>query len=238
MRAPRRGGLLIEALVALTLGAIVLAVFVGVLAASLRWTAALVGRGEALEVVRTVWAVLDEDLRAGFPGRDWLVVGPDVVSLRAYRGVARVCPGGAGPESWTVAYRGRRLPDPTRDSVLVLGVDGGWRAFALDRSDVGGGCDLEAGEAAFRWSWQQSEAPPPALVRLFERGEYHLAEGAFRYRRGAGGRQPLTVERLGPGSGFNPVAAGLEVRVDFRGDRRAGDLEPFVWRVHGGGDGW
>jgi hypothetical protein len=36
--------------------------------------------------------------------------------------------------------------------------------------------------------------PQTVLVRLFERGSYHLSGSALRYRRGGSGRQPLTPE--------------------------------------------
>ena len=32
----------------------------------------------------------------------------------------------------------------------------------------------------------------PILLRFFETGSYHLGDDALRYRRGSGGRQPLT----------------------------------------------
>jgi hypothetical protein len=46
--------------------------------------------------------------------------------------------------------------------------------------------------------WQLSEAPPATaeLARVFERGSYHLNGSAVRYRRGQGGRQPLTADAL------------------------------------------
>lgn len=228
----RRGGSLVEVVLALALGSLVLGIVTVALTGSIRWMRATAERAEALEVVRTVWVVLDEELRSGVPGRDWWVVGPRTVALRAFRGVARVCPAAPGPGSWTVAYRGRRLPDAMGDSLLVLGADGGWRAMALDRSDPGGGCDpLLDGEVEFRWSWRQEGAPPPILVRLFERGEYHLADGALRYRTGNGGRQPLTPERLGTGSGFRVGDGGLEVTLEFDQGGPGGDPEPVAWSL-------
>jgi hypothetical protein len=82
------------------------------------------------------------------------------------------------------------------------------------------------------WS-ELSEGARPSLVRLFESGEYHLADGALRYRRGGGGRQPLTPERLGLGSGFRALQNGVEVQIEFPGNPRAGDIPPFVWPVLG-----
>ena len=233
-RAVRRGALAVELLLALALGLFVMVAFVGAAVGVLRATAALWSRAEALEVVRTVWVVLDEELRPGLFGRDWqLNETGDVVSLRAFRGVARVCPDGEGEEgaARTVAVRGRRAADPSRDSVLVLGSDGGWRAFVLDRVDPASGCAPDPGEVVQRWSWDQDGAPSPVLLRYFERGEYHLAEGALRYRRGTSGRQPLTPERLAVSSGFRPVPGGIEVELTFRGENGMEGGASFVWDI-------
>jgi len=234
----RRGALAVELLLALLLGLSVMVASVGVAVASMRATAALWSRAEALEVVRTVWVVLDEELRPGRFGRDWQVHGSgEAVSLRAFRGVARLCAeeDDAGGAVRTVAVRGRRVADPSRDSVLVLGADGGWRAFALNRVDPASGCDTNPGEVVQRWSWDQAGAPAPVLLRYFERGEYHLADGALRYRRGAAGRQPLTPERLADSSGFRPVPGGVRVELTFRGGGDSAAGGPFVWDVIPGG---
>ena len=230
----RSGALLIETLVALVLGVVVLGAFLGLLITSMRWSRTLAGRSEALEAVRTVWGILDEELRPGVVGRDWTPVAGTAIALRAFRGVARVCGPGASPGEWAIAYRGRRAPDPGRDSLLVLGIDGGWRAHELAAQSSGGGCSLYPGETAYRWSWFAGEVEAaPLVARLFESGEYHLADGALRYRRGTAPRQPLTPERFGSGSGFGVLPGGVEVRIEFRGDRGAGDLDPFVWPVPG-----
>ena len=43
--------------------------------------------------------------------------------------------------------------------------------------------------------WTIDPPVPGALVaRIFERGSYHVSGGALRYRRGMGGRQPLTLD--------------------------------------------
>lgn len=232
----RRGALLLEALISLVLGVLVLGAFCGVLLSTLRWSRTLAGRSEALEVVRTTWGVLDQELRPGMVGRDWTPATGPVIALRAFRGVGRVCPGGGGGE-WTVAYRGRRSPDPGRDSLLVLGSDGGWRTFPLSAAYTvppQPGCPPLPGEAMQRWGWPQgASSPSPVITRLFEAGEYHLADGALRYSRGGGGRQPLTPERLGAESGFRALNDGVEVRIEFPGNPGAGDLEPFLWTVRG-----
>jgi type II secretory pathway component PulJ len=231
----RGGALLAELLVALALGALVLSAFTGMLVSSLRWMQGIWLRAEALEVVRTVWVVLDEELRPGRPGRDWELIGEgEGVALRAFRGVARVCapvPSGGG---WMVAYRGRRGPDPARDSVLVLGADGGWRAFDIEAVGAGSGCRAVDGEVVHRWAWALPEGiPDPVVARIFERGEYHLSEGALRYRRGAGGRQPLTPERPGGGSGFVEDGEGIGIRLEFGTEPGRSLIEPFSWPSRG-----
>jgi hypothetical protein len=231
----RRGGLALEALVALLLGLVVMVAFTGVAVSSLRGMQALQGRSEALEIVRTVWVVLDEELRQGRVGRDWDVAASgESVRLRAFRGVARICDSETDDEpGWVVAFRGRRLPDPGRDSLLVLGADGGWRPFALEHTAPSSGCEPEDGEVVQRWRWSSGVSPPPVVARTFERGEYHLADGALRYRRGSAGRQPLTPERLSDESGFQPIEGGVEVIVAFPGEVRRGDPPVFRWSVAG-----
>jgi len=225
--------MLAEAIVALGLGLLVLGAFVGAATGSLRWIARLWEEAETVDLVHTVWAVLDEELRPGVPGRDWeLHESGKWVSLRAFRGIARVCGPAAEDDTWAVAVRGRREAEVGRDSVLVLGRDGGWRAFALESVERGGACLPRIDEVAERWGWAQGSTAPPVLVRFFERGEYHLADGALRYRRGGGGRQPLTPERISDESGFEAISGGLEVVVRLL-SRTGGAPAAFRWTVQG-----
>jgi hypothetical protein len=229
----RSGALLAEAVISLTLGLLVIGAFAAALAASTRWISRLLERAEALDLVHFVWAILDEELRPGVPGRDWRVQGEgEWVELRAFRGIGRVCASDGDLSAWSIAYQGRREAEPGRDSVLVLGADGGWRTFALEGAQDGGACEARAGETSQRWAWEQGSAPAPVLVRLFENGEYHLAEGALRYRRGGGGRQPLTPERLGGGSRFQATAGGLEIVLELVAPG-GGSRELFRWGLRG-----
>jgi hypothetical protein len=217
----------VELLVALTLAMLVLTGVVGFVVASLRWADRVAARADAVEIARAVWMILEEELRPGLPGRDWRLQSEQAIELRAYRGVARVC--GRDGGRWSVAWRGARAPDPTRDSVLVLGADGGWRAAPLDGSWSGGqSCVLLPGETARLLDWSGAADPTPALVRIFESGRYSLEDRAFRYRRGAGGRQPLTPERVDPASRFEAEGPGLRVFLEIDG---AGMGIPFEWRV-------
>jgi hypothetical protein len=94
----RGGTVLLETLLALSLGVFVLGSFAGVLAACLHWTRGMIERSESLEVVRTVWVVLDEELRPGLHERDWFLESGGVVSLRSFQG--------SGPGVWTFDCRG------------------------------------------------------------------------------------------------------------------------------------
>jgi hypothetical protein len=155
-------------------------------------------RAEALETIRTAAWLLPEELSGGLPGRDWWEER-DSVALRAFRALGLVKAGSVSGQGLVACVRGIRTPSPEKDSVLLLGADGLWRAHELQgRVRVAGdGPEVEGG-----WEEKWTLSPDPAdavLGRIFERGSYHLADGALRYRRGAGGRQPLTPERIHAG---------------------------------------
>jgi hypothetical protein len=188
----------------------------------------LVDREESLETLRTVWSVLHQEVGAGVPGRDWdLEPGShQAIRLRAFRGIAIPCGWPPWAREGSVAWRGHRAPDPQRDSVLALGGEGEWWPVGLDAVDGGTGGGSDPGEAqeacsgAFQGEggrWRLSQAPPQVVfLRYFERGRYSLEDGAFRYRRGGEGRQPLTPERVGEGSRFRISEAGeLEVELEL-----------------------
>lgn len=166
-------------------------------------------REEALdqEALFTVAGVLDWEL-GGSSGR---IDAEGGIALRAFRGWGRVCAAGA---HWAeVTWQGIRRPDPSRDSLLLIGAGGAVRVrlltLASARSSltscgegsmdhehlrlewteplVGGGL-LAGGEATDR-------AGVPVLVRAFEAGSY-VPGAALRYRRGQGSRQPVTAERF------------------------------------------
>lgn len=234
MRAGRAGHSLPELLVALFLGGVVL----GALAISLSGTERLARwyghRIETAEAIRTAAALLGAELRYVDPAADLRQHGPNTLGLRVFRGAAIVC--GTETGVLRVRYRGLRDPDPEKDSVLVLDGAGRTRALALIGSapanPAPGGpdpvgpapgatgpvdpCTPAPGEKAQRWTLP--EHPPVAtLLLLFESGDYHLSDGALRYRRGLSGRQPLTAEV------FDDAASTLRVVAHDRGD---GGLEP------------
>lgn len=227
-RGPAQGFTLVEAIFALLLFGIVVqggwAVFSNFRLAAERVAMAAQG----LETVRTVGWVLSEELSGGRLGQDWWTDSDDSVSLRAYRGVAWV-------QEWVaegqvrVCYRGIRNPNPEKDSILTLGEEGIWVPRALtDRARGVSGC--AGGDEGWTESWQVEEGGRGwILARVFEVGSYHLSQGALRYRRPGGGRQPLTVENLIQGS-LNPAGGpfgGMDwvVEVGVRGVRS----DSFPW---------
>lgn len=170
-------------------------------------------RTEVLDADRAVRVVLGAELAAGVAGRDWAIPASGVVELRAFRGWAVVCPGVDGGDAFpvedvVVAYRGLRLADPDKDSVLVLREDGAWTLAAITRrSTHADGCAAAAvlpapGAALQRWTLDPP-VPDAVLLRVYESGSYHLVDGSLRYRRGAGGRQPLTADV------FDPARSGV-----------------------------
>ena len=230
----RGGGLLVEMIVALSIGAGLLSALASFVSSSVRWHRSIASRAEGLETARTVWAVLDEELTPTRHGRDWTLDADGVLHLRAFRGFGRVCPNAEGA-GLIVAFRGERLPELNRDSVLVLRADGEWVAAPL--ASVGpasavSGCAVEPTESALRVVGPpEGGEPTPVLMRFFERGTYHLEDGAFRYRRGGGGRQPLTAERVGSSSAFSVVGEALKVDLEVIGSSYELTPKAFEWRV-------
>lgn len=169
---------------------------------------------EVRETKRIARYTLGQELRTGLAGIDWVAGAEDSVAVRAFRGTAVRCVR-APLSQWVVRYAGLRRPDPAKDSVLVLAADGAWRVAELVRARPGACDDGVGGEV-----WELNPAVPEAVVgRIFERGSYHVAAGAFRYRPGRGGRQPLTAQILRTGAGVASVLSsrggGLDLGLAF-----------------------
>jgi hypothetical protein len=229
----REGGLLIETVIALALGAIVLGSLASLVTSGLRWTRWLIDRSEALEVVRTTWVILGEEVRGGRANDDWRVDDSGVLQLRSFQGVARICEVDAATSDWWVAYRGRRLPDPSRDSILALRPDGRWQSLDLASSTSSPGptekCQSLDGESVLRWVVEGSGEAETILARTYETGSYHLVDGALRYRRGGGGRQPLTATRLSSGSSLRQLGDQLQVKVLLEAASTERAQDSFEW---------
>ncbi len=206
----RRGISLIEALVVLVLLSLVVQMGWTVLGAQRRAASSLALRAEGLETVRTVGWLLSQELAGGEPGGDWWA-SEDSIGLRAFRGLGVVLGGSGLPDRLRVCYRGIRNPAPEKDSVLLLGTDGRWRAHDLvRRTRLSGGCAQVPESSEEEWVLSP-EPRSSVLARAFERGSYHLSSGALRYRRGGGGRQPLTPERIQACRIITPPAPGGSV---------------------------
>jgi hypothetical protein len=155
------------------------------------------------EAARTGLIVLGAELRFTAAG-DVSATSDDSVRLRAFRGGGHVC--GFQDGSVRVVYRGARQPDPAKDSVLLVGPDGveaGRLESVRSSTECGGSLDLRMDEPA---------PESAAYALLFETGAYVLAEGAVRYRRGSGGRQPLT-EPILRDMGFEEATGALQLRL-------------------------
>lgn len=156
-----------------------------------------------MDAVRAVRVVLRDELGAGLTDLDWTVFPPDSIRLRAFRGTGWPCAPLVRGLTIPVRWDGIRAPDPSKDSLLVLDGDGAWRVVDLVGVTDSGVCAGWTLEAA---------VPSPILMRLFESGSYHFGNGALRYRRGGGGRQPLT-EGVLQGASFVRTLRGVRVRV-------------------------
>jgi hypothetical protein len=190
----RCGFTLAETLVALLLGFLLIHLGLDALSRLRSARERMASRADALVAVRVSAHVMRRELNQGIEGLDWRL-DADSIGMRAFRGTAVVC--GADP-SWTrllVAFTGDRMPDPTKDSLLLLTPEGGREARALESiAPPTAPCLGPEGSQPATWLLDAGAPAPTVVARLFERGSYHLSGSALRYRRGAGGRQPLTPE--------------------------------------------
>jgi hypothetical protein len=230
-RAGHAGFTVLEALVALLLSSLIVSLALGALARQRAAVRVLGERGERLAAVRVARHVLGEEGRAAAGEGAWSV-GSDSLALRAFRGNALVCGTRAGVPELYVVVAGVRAPDPAKDSVLLVRLDGSVVARALvDRSSTSAPCALP-GPGVERWVLSAPVPPDVVAARWFERGAYHLTAGALRYRRGLAGRQPLTPEVLRtPGSGFLAGPAGVSVALVLEGEGAGSS----PWAFHLGG---
>jgi hypothetical protein len=178
---------------------------------------AMTSSAEWLATRRVARHLLGWEARASDGRRRW-TVSADSAALRAYRGHALICPGGLPSADVLVSVRGVRRADPGKDSVLLMGHGGGPRAVALvSRTVVEVPCPGALVPATERWKLSADVPPGTVVGRYFERGAYHLSGRALRYRRGAGGRQPLTPEALAsPSSAFTPRPGGIGALLEER----------------------
>lgn len=221
----RRGGgfSLVELAVALALGGIIAAVLAGALVSGERLVRSQGERVEGEEARRIALTVLTAELRYVEPRVDLLAVGRDSIALRAFRGTAIAC--AAAGSAVLVRYRGLREPEPAKDSVVAAGLERDPPARPLTASQTAAsGCAHDARESLYRWTLPAPPPPPGTLLLLFESGSYHLSTGAFRYRRGSAGRQPLTGEVFDDRAGGFRLLGATGATVDRAVEAHALDV--------------
>ena len=221
-RDARSGYTLAEAMMALVLAGALTACLAALLGVVGRLAATQARLTATSETERIVAAVLGAELRT-LTASDYAFLD-DSVRLRAFRGAGAVC--AADGSTLTLAYRGVRLPEPDKDSVLLIWPSVEAVADIIEAMGGGAGCERE-GTTAIRIAIPEpvaDSAGGPAYALIFETGAYSIAGSALRYRRGAGGRQPVTEANLvTPGSRLaRGPAGGTGVRV-------VATLQPAGW---------
>ncbi len=227
----RSGFSLLEVLIALLLLLLILQAGWAITAAMARGAAALADRSESLAAARATAWIIQEELEGARAGQDVSIPSGDTIALRAFRGTALVC-AFVPPSALFVRWSGMRAPNPAKDSALALlgsaARSGGWVAVGLrSRSAAPGACPSRVGGVEERWTVDEPvgavlvSPSQIVLLRVFERGSYHVSDEALRYRIGSGGRQPLTPPALDPArSGLSASAPGrLVLAVATRGSR-------------------
>lgn len=187
-----KGFTFVESLVAMLLASLLMSLCVAATAAVRGDVRQLISQRDRVALERFTRALLAAELRGSRRDTDWVAPGGDSLVLRAFRGWAVLCPD-SGDAVLSVP-RGVRRPDAEKDSVLVLDARGAWVPARLVRRVVTeDGCG-SAGGWVERWTLSPAVSGP--VARYYESGSYHLVAGALRYRRGRGGRQPLTSALL------------------------------------------
>jgi hypothetical protein len=215
--SPRRhGASLSELLAVMTLTGLTATLAGGICLAQLRLARNVAERAANADAVRVALTVLDGEARRITPA-DVRAAAADSVAMRSFRGIGVGCHVDA--ENIFVRYRGDRLPDSRKDSVLVTRGDGADQVRAL--LDVSGAtaadCAARSGEVLLRLRLS-GPVRDPAVFVVFESGSYYVTGRALRYRLGAEGRQPLTAELLlHPATRFGPINdRGIPIRLATR----------------------
>jgi hypothetical protein len=185
---------LVEALVATLLGFFLVHLGLTTLQRVDRFSTLQSYRHDLVISIRVTRGVLRRELALSGRREDWSVQG-DSLTLRAFRGVGIVCAAPVG-RAVSVLYRGVREPDPRKDSLEWTSATGamGIVGLASIRASDAACPVATGGEPVREWTTDRDLGDDVVLIRPFEPGSYHLSGAAFRYRVGAGGRQPLTPE--------------------------------------------
>lgn len=192
MRPRADGFSLVEALAALSLMGLLTTVMIGTAIAQMRLARAVGSHAGSMDAARTASWVLSGEARRAHPS-DIKAFARDSLALRVFRGRGIVC--GSANGDLLVRYSGDRLPDPRKDSLLVITASGESAAPLYAVHSPPGTCTVAPGERLLQLA--TDEIPGSVIALTFESGSYYLAGRALRYRTGGEGRQPLTAEVLG-----------------------------------------
>lgn len=215
MRGPARGSSVVEALVALLLTTGLLIGVGSILVQHQRTARALAVRVEAVEAARLARDLVSTALSAD-PGAS---VGEAGLRVRTVVGVAERC----GEGGWE--YRGRRLPDPVRDSLWI--VRGSGRIQVMKLRGLGDGdCGGERPGRVLTLEADSSLPVDAGIMRVFESGRFRV-DDAVRYGRSGSGAQPLSAAVLDP-TRSSIHAAGEGIAVVIQPEGRGGGFRG-VW---------
>ncbi|MGB1657485.1 MAG: PulJ/GspJ family protein [Longimicrobiales bacterium] len=186
------GVTLLEALVAVVIGTVLVTLAGRTLLHAMAVSRDAVVRDDRLVARRIARLTLRSELAALGPG-EARSSGGDSLRLRAVRGTGRICL--IESDGVVVDLQAGRSPEPDKDSLELIGSLGA--VYAVDL--IGTAVEPDACGATTRGRPTRLRSSGRVdsdviFVRLFETGSYHLDRGALRYRRGRGGRQPLTPE--------------------------------------------
>ena len=183
---------------------VLMAVIAGILMTQMRLARLAAEQAASAEAVRTTSAILSAEVRRA-TSADVSAWGSDSLSMRGFRGAALPC--GTTTMGTLVRFTGDRMPDPAKDSVLIISQSGESGTALNAWNAAAGTCITHPGETVLELR-TSGPVPPKSVLLVFESGSYHLSTGALRYRIGGGGRQPLTTPILRhPYSRFTDVTA-------------------------------
>lgn len=199
-----QGATMVETLTALLLTLLILTLLLTLAVRQRKAGETLALRSEVVEARR----VTRDLVELAVAGGGIRPAAGDELHLRFFVGWALPCSGGG----WR--YRGRRAPDPMRDSLWAVSAWGVVTVAALASVGEGECSDVDPGVRALTLGTDPVLAAP-VLARVFEAGRYRLSD-ALRYGRTGDPAQPLTGAVLDPsGSGLR-VSDGL-VTLTARG---------------------
>lgn len=190
------GATVVETLTALLLTLLVLTLLTTLAARQRRAGEALVRRSEVVEARRVARDLIDLAVAGGgvrpVPG--------DELHLRFFVGWALPC----GEGRWR--YRGRRAPDPQRDSLWVVSARGDVSWVSLVWVGAGDCGQVDSASSVLELVGEPALSDP-VLLRVFESGRFRLSD-ALRYGRTGDPAQPLTGAVLDPSKSGIRVSAG------------------------------